>query len=357
MLIKSLSLTNFRSYSSANVDFDEKINILCGPNGAGKTNVVEAIHYLSLAKSFRSVDDADLIKHDEKYARIDAKIDEGGLKKELSIVITPNGKSVLYNGKKIQKLSDLAKLINVIVFEPKDVLFFRDSPSVRRRFLDVSIAKQSPIYLEEMMRYEKILKQRNDLLKSVDVDTNHLAILTEQLIMAAEPIVRVRAHYIKEINKIIGKIFQSLSMKEAEIEILYNPFVQEGEGYKDNASNAYNRALESDLKKKVTSVGPHREDISMTLNYHNIAVDGSQGENRVAILSLKLAPYFLIKESEKKPVVVLDDIMSELDEERCEYLMLFLEKFQQVFITTTQSKNLKASYYDVINHKIIRRNS
>lgn len=357
MLIKSLSLTNFRSYESVSVEFGTKINVICGKNGVGKTNLAEAIHYLSLAKSFRLVDDKELIKHGCEFAKIDSVVDDDGLQKRITIIITASGKSVVCNGKKIQKLSDLAKLTNVIVFEPKDVHFFRDSPATRRRFLDISIAKQLPTYLEELSRYEKILKERNELLKLSKVDEKHLLILTNELIRAAEPIVRARTRFIREINEILGKIFQSLSVKDQEIELVYTPFVEQGEGYRNNASDAFKRSLESDLKKKTTNVGPHREDFSMTLNYHNVSVSGSQGENRIAILSLMLAPYFLIKESEKRPIIILDDVMSELDNNHKERLVTFLEKLQQVFITTTQIQKMNASFYDVINNKITRRNS
>ncbi|MFA5282922.1 MAG: DNA replication/repair protein RecF [Bacilli bacterium] len=357
MLIKSLSLTNFRSYESASIEFGTRINVICGKNGAGKTNLVEAIHYLSLAKSFRLVEDKEMIKHGCEFAKIDSVVDDDGLQKQISIMITSSGKSISCNGKKIQKLSDLAKLTNVIVFEPKDVLFFRDSPTTRRRFLDISIAKRSPTYLEELSRYEKTLKERNELLKSTKVDEKHLSILTSELIRAAEPIVRARTRFIKEINEILGKIFQLLSMKDEEIELIYTPFVEQGDGYRNNASDAFKRSLESDLKKKTTNIGPHREDFSMTLNYHSVSISGSQGENRIAILSLILAPYFLIKESEKRPIIVLDDVMSELDANHKEKLVAFLEKLQQVFITTTQTQKIDASFYDVMNNKITRRNS
>ena len=336
MIIKTLSIHNFRNHSSKSLSFNPGINVITGPNTSGKTNIVEAVYYLSLARSFRGVDDEDLIAHRAEYAEIDSQVIEGSLKRNIRILITKKGRSVLVNGKKVSKLSDLAKCVNVLLFEPKDVLLFRGSPKERRNFLDINLSKQFPVYLEYISRYEKALKQRNELLKSGNYDENLLKTTTELLVKYAGPIINYRAMYVKDINDILIKITRALTGAKEKIEIQYRPFVQMSADYQTVALEAFNRSLDNDLKHKATSIGIHREDISVSLNGKEIGTYGSQGENRLVSLALKLSPYFMIKDEDKKPIVVLDDVMSELDETHQKRLIEFLRKFSQVFITGTE---------------------
>lgn len=336
MIVRSISLKDFRNHSHKQLEFGEGINVITGPNTAGKTNIVEAIYYLSLARSFRGVDDEDLISYHKDFAEIDSIVYEGQLKRRIHILITKKGRSVLVNGKKVSKLSDLSKCVNVLLFEPKDVMLFKGSPKERRNFLDINLSKQFPIYLEYISRYEKALKQRNDILKSGKVDPKLLEVSTELLVKYAGPIINYRAMFVKDINDILIKITRALTGVANKIEITYRPFVAMTSDYQNVALEAFNRSLESDLRYKATSIGIHREDISVSLNGKDIATFGSQGENRMTALALKLAPYFLVKEKEKKPIVVLDDVMSELDKKHRELLITFLRKFEQVFITDTK---------------------
>ena len=338
MIITALNLHNFRNHTSKDLDFKPGINIIHGPNASGKTNVVEAIYYLSLARSFKGVEDEDLIKHHADYAEIHASVKEGKLSKEIHILITKKGRSVLVNGKKVSRVSDLSKNVNVLLFEPKDVLLFKGQPRERRNFLDINLSKQFPLYLEYISRYEKALKERNEILKSGKVDENHLSAVTEILIKYAGPIINYRAMYVKDINDILIKITRALTGVNDKVEITYKPFVQMSESYEADALEIFQRNLESDLKHRNTSVGIHREDIQVNFNGKDIATYGSQGENRLVALALKIAPYFLIKDSDKKPVVVLDDVMSELDKAHQASLIEFLKKFEQVFITDTKLK-------------------
>ncbi len=336
MIIKSLAIRNFRNHTSKSLSFNPGINVITGPNTSGKTNIVEAVYYLSLARSFRGVDDEDLVAHRAEYAEIDSQIIEGELKRNIRILITKKGRSVLINGKKVSKVSDLAKCVNVLLFEPKDVLLFRGSPKERRNFLDINLSKQFPVYLEYISRYEKALKQRNELLKSGNYDENLLKATTELLVKYAGPIINYRAMYVKDINDILIKITRALTGVKEKIEIQYRPFVVMSADYQTVALEAFNRSLDNDLKHKATSIGIHREDISVSLNGREIGTYGSQGENRLVALALKLSPYFMIKDEDKKPIVVLDDVMSELDETHQKRLIDFLRKFSQVFITGTE---------------------
>ena len=336
MFVKNLSVHNFRNHIHREFDFSKGINLITGVNASGKTNIVEAIYYLSLARSFKGVENSDIIKRGSEYSQIDSQIVEGDIKRNVRILITKKGRSVLVNGKKVSKLSDLAKCVNVLLFEPKDVMLFRGSPRERRNFLDISLSKQFPIYLEYITRYEKVLRQRNEILKSGMTDQKLLDSVTELLVKYAGPIINYRAMFVKDINDILIKITHALTGVKDKIEITYRPFVNMSESYQKDALDAFNRSLESDLRHKATSTGIHREDISVSLNGRDIGIYGSQGENRLVALALKLSPYFLVKDKDKKPVVVLDDVMSELDKEHQTQLIKFLEKFEQVFITDTK---------------------
>ena len=336
MLVKTLSVREFRNHASKKFDFNKGINLIIGPNASGKTNVAEAIYYLSLARSFRGVDDEDIINRQSEYSEIEAEVIEGDIKRNIRILITKKGRSVLVNGKKVSKLSDLTKCVNVLLFEPKDVMLFRGSPKERRNFLDINLSKQYPIYLEYISRYEKALRQRNEILKVGNIDEKLLETSTELLVKYAGPIINYRAMFVKDINDILIKITRALTGVQGKIEVSYKPFVNMTADYQNTALEAFNRSLENDLKHKATSVGIHREDISVSLNGREIGTYGSQGENRLVALALKLSPYFLITDKDKKPVVVLDDVMSELDPTHREQLIKFLKKFEQVFITDTK---------------------
>ena len=336
MQIKKLGLRNFRNHSSLSFEFSDNLNVLTGPNGVGKTNIVEAIYYLSLGRSFRAVEDNDLIKKNQDRAEINAVITEGELNRKIKVVITRSGRTISINGKSISKLSELAKCVNVILFQPKDVMLFSGPPRDRRNFLDISISKKSAVYLDYITRYEKVLKERNDLLKSDKIDQTLLDVTTELLVKLSGSIISYRQMYVKDINDILNKITRALTGKREQFELKYYPFVPYDADYTENAKKAFKRAEESDFKHKQTSIGVHREDISISLNGRDIATFGSQGENRIAVLALKLSPYFLIEDKDKKPIIVLDDVMSELDHKHQERLIKFLRKFNQVFITGTK---------------------
>ena len=336
MLIKRIGLKNFRNHQSLSFEFTDRLNVLTGLNAVGKTNIVEAIYYLSLGRSFRTGEDVDLIKKNHERAEIDATILEGELTRKIKIIITKTGRVVMINGKSISKLSELSKCVNVILFQPKDVMLFSGPPRDRRNFLDIAISKKSSIYLDYISRYDKVLKERNDLLKMDKVDQTLLDVTTELMVKLSGSIISYRQMYVKDINDILNKITRALTGEKGRFELKYYPFVPYDADYQENAKKAFKRAEESDFKHKQTSIGIHREDISINLNGRDIATFGSQGENRIAALALKLSPYFLIEDKDKKPIIVLDDVMSELDHNNQERLIKFLRKFNQVFITGTK---------------------
>lgn len=336
MIIKKINLKKFRNHENLSLDFSDHLNVITGPNAAGKTNIVEAIYYLSLGRSFRTSEDTELIKKNQDKAEISALIEEGEITRKIKVTISRVGKSVSINGKNISKLSELSKCVNVISFQPKDVMLFSGPPRDRRNFLDISISKKSNAYLDYISRYEKVLKERNDLLKSEKVDQTLLDVTTELMIKLSASIISYRQMYVKDINDILNKITRALTGDDEKFELRYYPFVNNDADFINNAKKAFKRAEESDFKHKQTSIGIHREDISISLNGRDIAAYGSQGENRIASLALKLSPYFLIDDKDKKPIIVLDDVMSELDSANQGRLIKFLRKFNQVFITGTK---------------------
>ena len=347
MIIESITLKNFRNHAYLAYDFSENLNILTGPNAAGKTNVVEAINYLSMARSFRTTEDSALIQNGKDHAEIIATCREGEIKRKIRVIITEEGKQVYINGKTISKISELSKVMNVLLFEPKDVMFFKGSPKVRRNFVDVNLSKKSLQYLDYITRYNKVLKERNDLLKSDKIDPVLLETTTEMLVKLSGPIVSYRQMYFKDINDILIKITRALTGVEGKLEIHYKPFVEYGKEFQKAALEAFKRAEERDLSQKATTIGIHREDFSISLNGRDIGEFGSQGENRIVAIALTLSPYFLIEDKEKRPVVVLDDVMSELDLEHRKRLIQFVKKFDQVFITATKLQVEGAAQYQI----------
>lgn len=356
MIVKELVLRNFRNYDYLHVNFDPKLNFIVGDNAVGKTNIVEAIHYLSIARSFRGAENAELIQNGRQFATIEAEVVEDTITNKIVALMTSSSKKVSCNGKQLKKISDLSKLMNVIVFEPKDSLMFSDSPMVRRNFLDINLSKKSLFYLDALMKFEKLLRERNSVLKSSSIDKVQLQVITDQLIKVEKTIITYREDYVKNLNKILSKIISNLKGEDQNIQIEYKSFINMNEEFESSCARAYECAYENDLKAKATTIGIHREDFKMILNGEDISTHGSQGENRIAVIALKLAPYFLIEDKNKKPIIVLDDVLSELDKEHQQRLLQFVNKLDQVFITATNVTTQSASVYEVKNHKITRRN-
>ncbi len=355
MIVRKLKLNNFRNYLDAEIEFDEKLNIIYGKNGSGKTNLVEAIYYLNLTRPLRDVSNLDLIRNHLGKARIDAECDRGGTTTSITCEISSEGKKVLINGKRVDQISTLAKLVNIIAFEPKDVFLFKGSPSLRRNFLDVTLIKQYPEYLNLLIGHEKVLKERNHLLKGESVDQLTLEVLTSQLADLSIKIIDYRQKICSLINEILSKVITHIAGTNYRLEIVYEPFIGKKELSKDVILEAYNKSLEKDIKNKMTMIGIQREDFLTLLNGQDISLFGSQGENRLGAIALKIVPYFLIINQEDRPLIILDDVMSELDESHQNHLYTFLKKLGQVFVTTTLLQESNATTFEIKNNQIKRR--
>ena len=356
MIVDRIILKNFRSYDYVDAKLDKGLNIIVGENGSGKSNLAEAIHYLSLGKSFRTINDKELVKIGKDIASIDTFTHRGETKNQIKIVLSKENKTILINSKKVKKLSSLSGVMNVIIFKPSDVNIYKGSPSNRRKLIDIAISKQDDIYLDNLTNYNKILKERNELLKSDVVDKIYLDVLDTQISELALSISRCRDRYIKSINEILNKVLSKLTDEKEQLTLVYHPFVDLKDTNKKEVKNLYNSYLDSDIKNKSTTIGPHREDITMYLGDKDISKYGSQGQNRIAAIALILTPYFLIQDVDKKPVVILDDVLSELDAIHQKKLLTLASKLQQCIITATNiSKYGDAIIYEIKNNKITRR--
>src|SRR5574344_1047176 len=324
MIVEEIKLNNFRNYHQFDVSFVKGINFIYGANASGKSSLVEGIYYLSLARSFRTSRDQDLINNKSEFAIINAKLSVGETKKEIMVYLSHEGKKIAVNKKQIGKISELSNIVNAIYFIPKDVNLLRDSPKNRRLYLDVSISKVSKSYLEHVTNYEKLLKTRNDLLRKEQPNIDLIEVVTNQMIDISKEIYIYRKEYLDELNKKANQIFKEITNSEQNIEIIYVPFINNKNNYVELA----------------------KQEFKILLNKKDVSIYGSQGENRLAVLALKLAPYELIKDYKNKPIVILDDVLSELDKDNQKSLLTYLSKLSQVFITSTKKIEInKANYY------------
>jgi DNA replication and repair protein RecF len=356
MIVSHLELRSWRSYPSLSLDFANKVNVIEGSNGSGKTNLAEAIYYLSFARSWRSDDDGPLIKQGESQAYLQASLQEGELHRSVEIELSRSSKRIKVNDKPIHRLSELSKLTNIILFAPTDTTLFTGSPSCRRNFLDVSLSKSSLDYLSLISSYSHLLSERNASLKSPNPDKKYLSVVTEEMIALEEPIERYRSEYVEGLNQTLAPLVSCLYGSKRVAKLVYKPFLPLNDKFTDEARKAYEKCLENDLFRKSTSIGPQREDFSLLLDDKDIGVYGSQGENRLAAIALKLSPYYLIQEESKKPIAVLDDIYSELDEFHSKALDELVGTLGQCFITAAKLKINGASYIEVADHNAKRRN-
>ena len=354
MVITNLSLYNFRNHQSLETSFVKGLNVLVGPNGAGKTNIVEAIHMLGFASSFRTRDSAVIVQKEKAKAHIEATISLP-YKTVVEFDITPKAKIITVNGKILRKTSELNKLFNLTTFIPEDVFFFDREPKNRRKFLDERISKESELYLLALINYEKLLKERNALLKSGALD-ERLEIVTGQLLKEAEKIVTERAKYVRKIETVLNKVMSQLTRTPMVVALRYLPSLRPGHDFQENARKQFVAISAKERILQTTTLGPHRDDLAAVLQGKDVKDHASQGQKRLIVIALKIAPYFMETDANKKPVVILDDVLSELDEKHQERLIELLNQMSQAFVTTTKYENYAAAIYDVAAGQITRRN-
>ena len=347
MIIKSLELQNFRNYDSLSMTFDSGTNILYGDNAQGKTNILEAIYLSATTKSHKGSKDKDVVNFQADEAHIRTYVEKDGLENRVDMHLRKSkSKGIAINGQKIKKAADLLGLLNVVFFSPEDLSIIKNGPAERRRFVDMELSQLDSFYLYNLNNYNKIVNQRNKLLKDLYFQPGlreTLSIWDSQLVSYGSKIIERRISFVKQLNEIIYDIHKKLSGGREELEIIYEP---------DVSMEDYERSLalsqERDMKLKMTSTGPHRDDFSFMVRKVNPddesapkadAIDirkfGSQGQQRTAALSLKLAEIELVKKLTKDtPLLLLDDVLSELDSNRQNYLLNSIGGIQTIITCT-----------------------
>lgn len=355
MLVNKIQLENFRNYTSLECVFQKGINFIIGDNAKGKTNIVEAIGAISNARSFRTSETRDMIKNGEEKAKISARLSNDSKIKNVEIDITTKGKKIRINNEICKKVSDLTSLLKVFIFSPKDTTLLKDAPKNRRDFLNSTISQYSESYLRNLIQYEKILKERNEALKEFNINKVLLDILRDQLINLNWLLFKERVNFIQKLNKILEKVYPEISLTNESLRIKYLPVykLMNREDYVKKAKEDFINLEREEFVKRTTLIGVHKEDFEVYLNEKEISKYGSQSENRMAVLVLKIAPYFMVNDIENRGVVILDDVLSELDKKHEENLLNYLENLNQVFITNTEKSEFYRKNYYIVDENSI----
>ena len=355
MWIKNIKIKNFRNYDQEEINIEKNINIFYGKNAQGKTNIIEAIFLCSLGKSFRAKKDNEMIKLNEENAIVEIEYEKSDRDGKIKIEIG-NKKNIYLNGIKIKKLSELLGNLNIVIFTPDDINILKGGPQNRRRFLDIMISQLRPNYMHILNLYLKTIEQRNKYLRQIKEehkDENLLEIWDEKLAEYAVKIYEYRKEFIEKIIKKINIIHKNITNGEEQIKLEYITECDNKEKY----LQLLKERRKLDIIKGFTTKGIHRDDFVIYINNKEIKIFGSQGQNRTAMLSLKLAELQVIyDEIGEYPILLLDDFMSELDRTRRKN---FLENIEgtQVIITGTEKldiENLKYLEYNVSNGKVLK---
>ncbi len=316
MQIKSLEIKDYRNYKKAFVEFSPKTNIFYGDNAQGKTNLLEALYMCSMVRSHRTTIDRELINFNEEESHICLKYIRNDVEHKIDIHLKKNNKKGLaLDGIPIRKSSEFIGKFNTVLFSPEDLSIIKNGPSRRRRFIDMQICQINPVYLKYLAKYNKIIEQRNSLLKQILDTSKHeetLDVLDDQLVIYGTYIISEREKYIDSLNSIIRSIHLDLTGGKENLILVYERSTDKSE-FKKELLKKRNK----DIRSKVTSVGPHRDDLGVFSEGIDLRIYGSQGQQRSAALSLKLSEIEILKEkNNESPVLLLDDFLSELDTKR-----------------------------------------
>lgn len=334
MIIKSLELMNFRNYEFLDLKFNKGTNILYGDNAQGKTNVLEAIYLSATTKSHKGSKDRDIVNFSAEESHIRTYLEKEGIEYKVDMHLRKNkSKGIAVDGQKIKKAADLLGLLNVVFFSPEDLNIIKNGPAERRRFVDMELCQLDNFYIYNLNHYNKIINQRNKLLKDMYFHPElkeTLNIWDSQLVSFGSKIIERRRNFTEQLNEIIHGIHKNLSGGKEELTVKYEPNVEI-----ENFEQLMKRSQEKDIHLKQTSVGPHRDDFCFMAGDIDIRRFGSQGQQRTAALSLKLSEIELVKKITKDtPVLLLDDVLSELDSSRQNHLLNSIGEIQTIITCT-----------------------
>lgn len=338
MNIQKLNISHFRNYDTASFSFDpENIHVLYGRNAQGKTNLLEAIYFLSHLRSFRTSKTASLTQHGQSSAVLETVLETNGRTEELKVVLNENKKSLYRFGSPVATFSSFVGIVNAILFCPDDLSLFSRQPKDRRQFMDVELVKLSRKYTTTLSHYQKVLKDRNTALKAWPQNRILIDTFTEQMIEDQMILISQRSHFIEELQSKAAQILPGFTEEGESLQIHYRTFVNPSRDLRSQLQEAYKKSLARDLQMKNTSCGIHKDDVEFQLNDRILTQTASQGQKRSVLLSVKIALCQMIKDKTGQyPVLLLDDVFSELDPMRRQQLIALLPDSMQIFITTAE---------------------
>lgn len=345
MIIKELYLKNFRNYEYQKIVFDEKVNIIYGDNAQGKTNILESVYVCGTSKSQRTRNYKELILFQSENAHINSLIEKNNRNYVIDVHIKKTGnKGIAVNKFPISRASELFDIVDVVFFSPDDLDIIKKGPSDRRKWLDYNLISSNKIYYNALLNYNKVLKNRNLLLQEIrhkKSDEEMLGVWDAQLIDYGKIIMGLRSKFTDRMNEIIKPIHYDISGKKDELELKYIKNVQESD-FERKLSDSRSR----DIKTGYTSIGPHRDDLLFEINYRDARMFASQGQQKSIIVSVKLSEIDFIYETKKDmPILLLDDVLSELDSKRQTYLLNNIKNIQTIITCTGIDEFVKMRYH------------
>jgi len=364
MKVNKIILKNFRNYVNLTLNFTHSINIFIGENAQGKTNILEAIYYAAMGHSHRANTDNELIRWQQDSASINIFFSRLNVENSLLFKFNAQQKKEIITNSYPIKPRELVGLLNIVLFSPEDLMLIKGMPNMRRRFLDIEISQVSPTYYQQLLKYNRIVSQRNTLLKKIREQKEKPEMLDawdEQLALIGSKIVQKREITIKKIAMLANLMHRKITDNKENLTVVYHKHDIDIKNI-DNLADEYRCKLlelrQNDIWRGSTSIGPHRDDLILSVNGINLRTFGSQGQQRTGVLALKLAELEFIKsETGEYPVLLLDDVMSELDASRREHLIAFIQDRIQTFITATEEKyfpdNKFGKFHRVVNGTIM----
>lgn len=360
MKLTNLQLQNFRNYESVQLEFTDGVHVFIGENAQGKTNLMESIYALAMTKSHRTTNDKELIGWNKEFATIKGTVEKTATKTNLELQFSKKGKIAKVNYLEQKRLSSYLGNLNVILFAPENLTLVKGSPQNRRKFVDMELGQMSSLYLYDLVEYNRVLKQRNTYLKQLAIKKKqpdeYLDVLSEMLSELASKIVFHRLDFMKQLEALAIPIHDQLSLGREKFSVLYQATIPLEDGLtpsqmKEIYMNQFKKNQTREADQATTLIGPHRDDLIFYLNEVPVQTYGSQGQQRSTVLSLKLAEIELMKLSTGEyPLLLLDDVLSELDDDRQTHLIKAIENKVQTFITTTSLDGIKQQF---INEPVV----
>lgn len=336
MFIKRLQMLNYRNYNVLDISLGPHVNVFMGDNAQGKTNILEGIYYCAFARSHRTSKDRELINWNSDNALLSVTVGRKRLDKRIDISILKDGKKAIQINKiKIKKIGELFGNFNVVMFSPEDLKIIKDSPGVRRKFIDMELCQLNPKYYYNLVQYNKVLNERNSILRNKNINKDILDVYDMQLVEFGYNIIIDRLEYIKKLNKYSTKIHSDITSGKEKIEFKYISTIKDLENIKENFYSLLEKNRSRDCERGITSIGPHRDDFTVLINDIDTKSYGSQGQQRTAVLTIKFSSLKIIKElTGEHPVLLLDDVLSELDFSRKRYILSTIGDIQTIITCT-----------------------